>query len=490
MRYKVTAIQSRSVIQILPMVRVELELSPQDRASIVEDTLALCQTYWDALPSKRVWAGQDRASLDAILRHGVPEQASSWKSVLPMLRRALESQAHLAHPRFFAFVPSPNNFVSCLADLLTSVHNPFASTWLEGSGAQTIERTVIDWLRQQLGLPECAGGLFTSGGSISNLAAIVTARNRRFGLGEWSRGSIYFSDQTHHSILKALRILGFSPSQMRMLPTDNGFRLHEGKLRSLIRQDASSGSVPFCVIANAGTTNTGAVDPLPEIAEICREYQMWLHVDGAYGAAAALCKPPRACLEGLCLADSISIDPHKWLFQPYDCGCLLVRDSSHLHDAFHTSAEYLQDAEGDWNLWDYGIELTRRSRALKLWLSLQIFGASAFREALSRGIYLAQYAERRIRELADGWEVVTEAGLGIVTFRYAPFGVGEPEITKLNCAIAEHCLSDGFAFIATTLLNKRTVLRLCTINPRTTEDDVNQTLVRLQEFTRNLRNGR
>jgi aromatic-L-amino-acid decarboxylase len=466
------------------MVASELELSPQERRRITEDVLTLCQKYWDTLPSRRVWAEQDHASLDGILRYGIPEQTSSWESVLQALSGALESQAHLAHPRFFAFVPSPNNFVSCLADLLVSVYNSFAGTWLEGSGAQTIERAVIDWMVRELELPDGAGGLFTSGGSVSNLTALVAARDFRFGLGDWSRGTIYFSDQTHHSILKALRILGFSPCRIRILPTDDEFRLPVAKLESAIQQDIASGSVPFCVVVNAGTTNTGAVDPLAEIAEVCREQQVWLHVDGAYGAAVALCKEGKQSLAGVSQADSISIDPHKWLFQPYDCGCLLVRDLSHLSHAFHTSAEYLQDTEGDWNLWDYGIELTRRSRALKLWLSLQVFGASAFRAALSRGIYLAQYAERQIRELASGWEVVTPASLGVLTFRYTRFGMPEPETAKLNCAIADRCLQDGFAFIATTQLKKKTVLRICTINPRTTEDDIVQSLSRLHEIAR------
>jgi aromatic-L-amino-acid/L-tryptophan decarboxylase len=478
--YPVT--RSASLSQRFPPVAGSLELPHQERARMTADVLALCQEYWDTLPTKRVWTEQNRASLDAILKDGIPEQASAWESVLEVLRAVLESQAHLAHPRFFAFVPSPNNFVSCLADLLVSVHNPFASTWLEGSGAQTIERAVADWLVKELELPDGADGLFTSGGSASNLTALVTARDWRFGLGDWSRGTVYFSDQTHHSILKALRILGFSHRQIRILPSGNEFRLPAASLRSAIQQDTSSGAVPFCVVANAGTTNTGAVDPLTEIAEICKQHQMWLHADGAYGAAGALCNEGKECLMGLPAADSISIDPHKWLFQPYDCGCLLVRDASRLHQAFHISAEYLQDTEGEWNLWDYGMELTRRCRALKVWLSLQVFGASAFRAALSRGIHLARFAERQIRELSSGWEVVTPASLGVVTFRYSPRGASEREIAELNSSIAKHSVRDGFAFIATTQLKEKTALRLCTINPRTTEHGIVQTLIRLRGF--------
>jgi aromatic-L-amino-acid/L-tryptophan decarboxylase len=463
-----------------------LELCGQERARITSDVFALCQEYWDTVPSKPVWAKQDRAALDGILKLGIPEKATPWDSILDILRNdVLPSQAHLVHPRFFAFVSSPSNFVSCLADFLASVHNPFAGNWLEGSGAQTVERALTTWLAHELGLPENSGGMFLSGGSLGNLTALVAARHWRFGPSDdWRRGIVYFSDQTHSSVARALRILGFSQQQIRILPTDDSFRLSASSLQSAINSDAASGWTPFCVVGNAGTTNTGAVDPFLEISGICRRHQIWLHVDGAYGGAAAISDEGKETLQGLHLADSVALDPHKWLFQPFDCGCLLVRDASHLYHAFHTGAEYLQDAEGDWKLWDYGPELTRPFRALKLWLSLQLFGASAFRSAVVQGLHLARYAERQVRALPIGWELLTPASMGILTFRYAPAGASEREMAAMNLDIAERCLSEGFAFVATTQVKGKAALRFCTINPRTTEEDIARTLHQLDELAR------
>ncbi len=461
-----------------------LDLDERELHRIASDVLALCQNYWQTVASKPVWTKQDRAALDRILKIDIPERAASWRTTFDILRDAvLNSQAHLVHPRFFAFVPSPSNFISCLSDFLVSVHNPFAATWLEGSGAQTVERALTEWLANELGLPTGSAGIFVSGGSISNLTALAAARQWRFGSGDWRRGTIYFSDQTHSSVDRALRILGFSREQIRILAADDNFRLSASALRSAVHADKVSGWSPLCVVANAGTTNTGAVDPLSELASICRSNQMWLHVDAAYGGAAALCQEGKEQLYGLHLADSVTIDPHKWLFQPFDCGCLLVRDMSHLRQAFHIGAEYLQDAKGDWNLWDYGPELTRPFRALKLWLSLQVFGASAFRSAVAYGFTLAQYAESVIHSL-PGWELLTRASMGIVTFRYTPVGVSEQELDRINSGIAAQCLSEGFAFVVTTMVRGKTALRLCTINPRTTKQDVAQTLHRLDALGR------
>jgi len=455
-----------------------LELDEQELARITSDVLMLCDEYRRALRTTPVWSKQDHARLDHVLQSGIPEDPTAWDVTRETLRTILSSQAHLAHPRFLAFVSSPSNVISSFADLLASTHNSFAGSWLEGSGAQTVERAVTVWLTRELGLPAASGGVFLSGGSISNLTALVTARQARFGAADWRRGSLYFSDQAHSSVARAARILGFSADQIRIIPADENFRLPASALRSAMDTDKESGWIPFCVVASAGTTNTGAIDPLADLSRACRENQAWLHVDGAYGGAAGLCEEGKASLQGLALADSVTLDPHKWLFQPFPCSCLLVRDVAHLRRAFHTDAEYLQDADGEWNLWDYGPELTRPFRALKMWLSLQVFGAAAFRRPIRRGIHLALYAELLVRAFPV-WQLVTPASLGIMTFRYAPPGASEADMDKINAAIAERCLADGFAFVVTTKVLGRTVLRLCTINPRTTEGDIAETLDRL-----------
>ena len=325
---------------------------------------------------------------------------------------------NIAHPRFFAFVPGPSNFVSVMADALAAGFNVFNGSWLGGSGAAAMELAVIDWFRQWCGFPESAGGLFVSGGSMANLTALAAARHAR--LDDRAEGAvIYYSDQTHSSIDRALRVIGFLPEQIRRIPSDDAFRLPVESLTRCVREDRARGLRPFAVIANAGTTSTGAIDPLREIAEFCRAEHLWMHVDGAYGAAAVICERGRRLLDGIELADSLSFDPHKWLFQPIECGCVLLRDAALMKATYRIMPEYLADVHrnvAEVNPCDYGIQLTRGFRALKVWMSVQYFGMDAFRAAVERGFELAEVAERKLRSMT-GWEVVTPAQLGVVCFR-------------------------------------------------------------------------
>src|SRR6185437_5329834 len=240
---------------------------------------------------------------------------------------------HVDHPRFFAFVPGPGNYVSTMADALASGFNVFNGTWLGGSAAAAIELAVIGWFRGFCGFPETAGGLFVSGGSAANLTALHSARITKLG-DRIAGANIYFSDQTHYSVERALRVIGFAREQFRKIPSDDSFRLPMESLREAIRADRAAGLRPFCVVANAGTTNTGAVDPLPDLADLCAEEGLWLHADGAYGAAAVICERGRQKLAGLDRVDSLSLDPHKWLFQPFECGCVLLRDAAQMKSAF------------------------------------------------------------------------------------------------------------------------------------------------------------
>jgi glutamate/tyrosine decarboxylase-like PLP-dependent enzyme len=387
---------------------------------------------------------------------------------------------HVDHPRFFAFVPSPSNFVAAMADALTAGFNGFAGSWFSGSALAQVEMVTVDWLRQLCGLPEAAGGLFVSGGSMANLTGLAVARHVR--LEDRMAGAvIYFSDQTHSSVERALRVLGFASEQLTRLPSDDCFRLDLEALRRAMCADRAAGLTPFCVVANAGTTNTGAVDPLPALARLCREEDLWLHVDGAYGAAAALVPEGRALLEGLEEADSLSLDPHKWLFQPFEIGCVLVRLERWLEDTFRILPEYLRDVHGlgeEVNFCDRGVQLTRNFRALKLWMSIKVFGAAAFREAITWGLRLAELAERHLRE-CDCFEVVTPAQLGVVSFRYAPPGITAERAEAVNQRLVGAMLKDGYAVLTSTVLRQRTVLRLCTINPRTTEEEIVETVRRL-----------
>jgi aromatic-L-amino-acid decarboxylase len=382
---------------------------------------------------------------------------------------ALANMQHGDHPRYFARVPGPSSFAGVLGDWLGTGFNAIATSWAGGSGPATVELVVLEWLRSLLGLPEETEGVIVSGGSLASLTGLVAARQAT------GPGVAYLSDQTHASIGRALLAIGFGPGEVRVLPTDGDLLLTVGAVEAAVAEDRRRGLRPGFVVATAGSVNTGAVDPLGPLADLCEREGLWLHVDGAYGAAAALCEAGREALAGLERADSLVLDPHKWLFQPYDAGCLFVRRPGALEAAFDLTPEYLADttaASGEVDFRDRGLELTRRSRALKLWLTFRTYGVERIGEAIARGIALAEHAQREL-EADDRWRVVTPARLGIVTFELVGAAPGE------HAARAAALARDGYAAVTSTELRGRSVLRLCTINPRTTEADVSSTLERL-----------
>ena len=470
------------------MKRRELSLDAEEMRELGYRAVDLLVEHFTSLPGKPVTRRSRREAMEELFREPLPEAGAPPLEVLERVRREVfEHIMHLDHPRFFAFVPSPNNFVSVVADALAAGFNVFAGTWLEASAPAQVELVTLDWLRDLFGLPETAGGLFTSGGSAANLTALALARHVI--LEERMEGAVvYGSDQTHSSLERGLRILGFGPRAFRRLPSDGEFRLDPAQLRSAIAADRAAGSRPFCVIANAGTTNTGAVDPLPALVELCRREGLWLHADAAYGGAAIFCRRGRSRLEGIGGVDSLSLDPHKWLCQPYEIGGLLVREAGRLKQAFHVLPEYLKDAAGppeEVNFCDRGLQLTRSFRALKLWMSLQVFGRRGFEAAVRRGFELAELAEAAVLEMED-WEVVTGAQMGVITFRCAPPERTPGQVDALQRALVEAALEEGFSMIVSTELRGRPVLRLCPINPRTTAEDLRQALRRLDRHRRRL----
>lgn len=449
----------------------------------IVDTIA---DHWAGLDGKPVAQTQVPGGVEAALAGDLPTGPAPLDAVLDELRRDVFSHvAHVNHPRFFAFVPGPANFVGVMGDALAAGYNVFTGTWLASSGATRLELKLVDWLRRSCGLPAGAGGLFVSGGSMANIVGLAVARHRVLD-GPDPLARIYFSAQTHASVERGLRLLGFADEQSVRVPVDGTFRLDLHALAECIRADRAAGLRPFCVVANAGTTNTGAIDPLPELAALCRKERLWLHADGAFGAAAAVSARGRKALAGLDQVDSLSIDPHKWLFQPFEIGCVLVRERRWLRDAFHVLPDYMQDTAGDdetINLGEYGPQLTRSFRALKLWMTLRIFGVDAVTAAVERGFAMAERAERALRARPD-WDIVSPAQMAIVAFRYAPAGRAPEATDALNAGIARRLSADGFAMLSSTRLNGRTALRLCTINPRTTDEDIDATVARLDEIAR------
>jgi aromatic-L-amino-acid decarboxylase len=397
-----------------------------------------------------------------------------FDEILPRGQRA-------THPRFFARIGSPSNPVSPLADFAAAGVNAFAASWAGGSGSSAVELAVVDWMRAWMGLPEGADGVLVSGGSVGNLTALAAAADDRVGV-ERPRATAYTSEHAHASIARAWRVLGFEPAHLRTLATDAAGRMAAATVDDAVARDRRGGLEPFCVVATAGTTSTGAVDDLTGLAASCRRDGLWLHVDGAYGAPARLCEPGRAVLDGIELADSLVLDPHKWLFQPYEIGCVLVRRPGLLDAAFALDGAYLRDTVGAGvDLRDRGLQLSRGSRALKLWLSLRVFGLDAFRDAIGHGLALAEHAESVLRARA-GWEVVSPAQLAIVCFRRVVGGAGAEDLDRINDELVRAAVADGYAAPSSTVLGGRTAIRLCTINPRTTFADVEATIERLERL--------
>ncbi len=461
-----------------------LQLSREQMQQLGYRVVDILVEHFERLPNEPLTRRADRPTLEKLLREPLPEQGTPVETVLQQVQQDVFSNfLSVSHPRFFSFVPNPNNFVSVLADALTAGFNPFVGSWVVASGPAEIELVTIDWLRQLCGLPESAGGLFVSGGSVATLTALATARHVKL-RDTLHDAVVYCSDQTHSATDRALNVLGFEARQLRKLPSDQDFRLSLSTLQSAVSEDRAAGRIPFCVIANAGTTNTGAVDPLTELAHFCRQQDLWLHADAAYGGGAVLCEQGRSALQGLELADSLVLDPHKWLFQPYEMGCVLVRQIRQLRETFSVLPEFLKDVAGieeEVNFRDYGIQLTRSFRALKLWMSLKVFGLEAFRHAVNRGITLAEHAETVLRR-STCWEVVTPAQLGIVSFRYLPANGSEQAANAVNQQLIQEMMDDGFAALSSTTLRGKTALRLCIINPRTSEQDIEETIEKLERF--------
>jgi aromatic-L-amino-acid/L-tryptophan decarboxylase len=469
------------------MVEIPLRLSPEEMRRLGYKAVDEIVDHLTTLREQPVGRTPDRERLESLFDADPPTAPSDAVEVMTRtVELVRDSIAHPDHPRFLAYVPGPSTYVGAVADFLASGLNVFAGQWLVGPGPAVMERITIDWLRRMCGLPDTAGGLFVSGGTMASLVAIHAARSRRGDPGNDGLQVVYTSSQTHSSIRRGLHFLGFSREQLRVVGTDDRDRMDVGALAERIVQDRAAGLRPCCVVATAGTTNTGAVDPLGPLAELCASQGVWLHVDGAYGAAAVLSDRAGGLLTGIEHADSITLDPHKWWYQPYEAGCVLVRDESTLVDAFSMNAEYLREtryASAPLNYYDMGPQLTRGFRALKLWMSIKTFGLDAFRQAVDHGIALAEHAQHILQD-SDRWEVVTPAQLAIVTFRPRVPGAPPCDVDALTRRIAAATLDDGFALVMTTEVSERPVLRLCVTHPETTRDDIEQTVAVLERLAR------
>ncbi len=467
-----------------PEMGTALTLTADQMRELGQQATEILVARLQGLDADAAWQGASRTELEARLREPPPEQGLDPQGVMQRVaREVLPLAARVDHPRFFAFVPSTPTWPGVIADYLSAGFNIFQGTWLGSAGPSQIELVVLDWFRDWVGYPDTAGGLFTSGGSAASLNALVAAREFH---GAPAKPAVFMSDQSHSALERAARIIGVRPEGIFKVTSDAHYRIDLAALSQSLQAARAAGFTPIAICANAGTTNTGAVDPMNALADLCAAEKIWLHVDAAYGGFAVLDERGKALLAGMERADSITLDAHKWLFQPFEAGCLLLRDLRHLERAFSVNPDYMQDTRlgmEQVNFADRGLQLTRSFRALKVWMSIQTFGMAAFRQAVGRGIEFAQRAEAWVKA-QPGLELLSPASLGIVCFRLQPEALvgDEAALDRLNESAQAALIKSGYAMISSTRLQGRYSLRLCIMAHHTTWEDVEGTLSRLVAF--------
>ncbi|PYV61869.1 MAG: pyridoxal-dependent decarboxylase [Acidobacteria bacterium] len=453
-----------------------LEISPDEFRRLAEKVADLAAEYLREMDSRPIPPSITGEEVERLFRTPLSEQGIGEES-LSGLRDVIE-HSRAQNGRFFGYVLGSGEPVASVADLLASVLNQNVTAWRSGPAAVTVERTVVGWLAQAIG---CAGfrGSLTGGGSSANLMGLAMAREAKMPANEaGSRGApqavIYASEEVHMSIPKSVALLGIGRKNLRLISTDSNFRLIPDELERAIQHDKAEGRIPIAVVASAGTVNTGSIDPLAQIAEIARGHGLWMHVDGAYGALAAIAAPGK--FVGMDLADSLSLDPHKWLYQPLDCGCLLYRDVNAAHAAFAHTGDYAKALTNDpiegFAFFEESLELSRRFRALKLWLSLRYHGLQAFRDAIQKDLDLAQRLASSIAKRPD-MQLLAPVELSAVCFRYiGDKSLSEDELNRHNAAILKQVVKQGRVYRSNATLLGTFSLRACIVNHRTTADDV------------------
>ena len=448
--------------------------------------------WFDTVGERRLYPDIRASDLEARLSSPLPLTAQDPAAILAELAsHVLPGTRDNGHPRMFGYVQSSGTFVGALGDFLASAINANVTSWRSSPSGTTIERQVIAWMKEMSGFDPAGDGLLVSGGSMANTVAIAAATAaahpdvpRRGVRALPGDPVVYASTAVHMSVPKAAAIAGLGRGAVRTLPVDAEYRLDPAALDRAIDEDRRAGRVPVCVVVNVGDVNTGAIDPLEAIAGICRRHGVWLHGDGAYGGFARLAPSAAAALAGLDRLDSLSLDPHKWLFVPVDSGCVLVRDVSALRRAFSYAADYVDviatPEMSEYAFWDYGPELTRRFRALKIWMALKAYGVRAIAGAIEGNIRLA----RRLAALVDAsadFERLAPVPLSIVNFRYVRAGA---DLDALNRSLMLRVQHGGRAYLSNAVIGGAFALRVCIVNHRTTERDLEELLDEIRRCSR------
>lgn len=442
-----------------------LHIAPAELKSLMENAETLASRYWASLEERDTFPKTDGKQTNALFSRPWEEEGRG-----PQVLEDFELIAQHARPsngRFFGYVLGSGEPIGAIGEFLAAALNQNVTAWRSAPSACAIEQTVVGWLADAV---NCHGmfGSLCGGGSAANLMALAMAREAKLSANDFgaARGIVYASTEVHMAIPKAMSLLGLGRKNLRLIPTDQDFRIQIEALENCIRADRASGEQPIAIVATAGTVATGAIDPLEDIAKIAKSHQLWMHVDGAYGALASLAAADK--FRGLSSADSLALDAHKWLYQPLECGCLLFRDRSVARRTFSQSGDYVKVSSTDptegFAFFDETMELSRRFRALKLWFSLQFHGRDAFREAIRQDLRHAQLLAGLIATTPE-LELMAPVELSAVCFRHRH---------KDNEALLKRTISRGRVYISNALINGKFSLRACFVNHRTSEADVRE----------------
>ena len=460
-----------------------LILSPDHFRKLAADVVALTAGYLSTLDARPVFPPTSGAETEQLFAENAPELGLGNGALEGLVDVLAHSRAQ--NGRFFGYVQGSADPVAALGDLVASILNPNITAWRSSPAGVTIERTVVGWLAEAIGCASFSGTL-TGGGSAANLMALAMARESRIpandrGIFSAGTGVVYASEQVHMAIPKAVAMLGIGRENLRYVRCDDAYRMRPSELDRAIAADKMLGRRPIAVVASAGTVNTGSIDPLSETAAIARAHNLWLHVDGAYGALAAIAAPKK--FVGLADADSVSLDPHKWLYQPLDCGCLLYRDAEIARKTFAYTGSYARQLSSDpiegFAFFEESMELSRRFRALKLWLSLRHHGLQAFRAAIRKNLDQAQRLATAIKS-SDDFELVAPVELSAVCFRHlATYDVSEQARNRFNLALLKKVVSRGRIYLSNAELTGRFCLRACIVNHLTDDKDIDTVIPEL-----------
>jgi glutamate/tyrosine decarboxylase-like PLP-dependent enzyme len=461
----------------------QLDPGPDIRKRLFEQAGTYSEAFLGQLPGANTYV-PDRGST-AFDDSPIGEDATDFSSLLEFYRREVDTTGILpASGGQLGYIPGGGLYPSAIGDFLAGISNRYSGVAFAGPGAARMEHSLVRWMCRLAGLPNSAAGDLTSGGTTATLSALVTARDAcGIDYRQIPQACLYLTEQAHHCIGKALHVAGLKDVHQRIVPMDDRYRMDVAALEKTISQDRSRGLNPWLVIASAGTTDTGAVDPLTRIAEVARRHELWLHVDAAYGGFFRLCPEGHQCLAGMELADSIVMDPHKGLGLPYGTGAVLIRDRTLLAKSNAYYADYMQDAkqpdhteEQEFSPADYSLELTRPFRGPRMWFPLKLFGLRPFRAALAEKIWLARYFYEELAKL-DGFETGPYPDLSIVTFRFRP---DSGDVNAFNRRLLQAVHNDGKVFITSTLVGGQFTLRLAVLNFRTHREAIDYLLDLLQ----------